>query len=72
MAITRVLVELYFSIFLSSTVESARILCRIYRKDEIYEKSGSGDVGGKRTIYASVSRDMELNIQSFRENARIS
>jgi len=62
--------SIFFDIFIEY-VQSGRILCRIYRKDGIYEKSGSGDVGGERTIYASVSRDMELNIQSLRENARI-
>jgi len=58
----------FFDIFIEY-VQSDRILCWIYRKDEIYEKSGSaggGSDGGERTIYVSVSRDMELNIQSLR------
>ena len=63
----------FFDIFIEY-VQSDRILCWIYRKDEIYEKSGSaggGSDGGERYDLCVCIQGYGIEYPKF-ESARIS
>ena len=69
MAITRISIEVHFSIFLSSTYSPIEYCAGSTEKMKFPRHPAApvaAAMAANGTIYVSVSRDMELNIQSLR------